>query len=222
KAVPHSTPRESAARGKAARAELPRSAHSGWEPAPMRRDPIDLLEGQAQTRLPELGPIRYGRMLVSPFTFFRGAAYLMAADLADGRRTGLHAQLCGDAHLTNFGFFAAPDRRLVFSINDFDETLPGPFEWDVKRLAASFAVASRDLGFDEATRRSVVTATVREYREAMARFGAMRNLDVWYTRLDADRILHRFGTQMSAKAKRHMETTLAKVRTKDIIRALTK
>ena len=141
KAVPHFTPAERAARGKAARCELPRSAHADWEPAPMRRDPIDLLEDQAQTRLPELGPIRYGRMLESPFTFFRGAAYLMAADLADGPRTGLHAQLCGDAHLSNFGIFAAPDRRLVFSINDFDETLPGPFEWDVKRLAASLAVA---------------------------------------------------------------------------------
>ena len=119
----------------------------------MRRDPVELLEEQAQTRLPELVPIRYGRMLVSPFAFFRGGAYLMAADLADGPRTGLHAQLCGDAHLSNFGIFAAPDRRLVFSINDFDETLPGPFEWDVKRLAASFAVAGRERGFDDATRR---------------------------------------------------------------------
>ena len=168
KAVPHFTPAERAARGKAARAELPRSAHAAWEPAPSRRDPVDLLEQQAQTRLPELGPIRYGRMLVSPFAFFRGGAYLMAADLADGPRTGLHAQLCGDAHLSNFGIFAAPDRRLVFSLNDFDETLPGPFEWDVKRLAASLAVAGRERGFDDATRRSVVTAAVREYREAMA------------------------------------------------------
>ena len=157
KTIPHSSPAESAARGKAARTELPRSAHGAWEPAPSRSDPVALLEEQAHTRLPELGPIRYGRMLGSPFTFFRGAAYLMAADLADGPRTGLHAQLCGDAHLSNFGIFAAPDRRLVFSINDFDETLPGPFEWDVKRLAASFAVAGRDRGFDDAIRRSVVT-----------------------------------------------------------------
>ena len=147
----HFTPAERAARGRAARSEIPRSAHATWEPAPMRRDPVGLLEEQAQHRLPDLVPIRYGRMLVSPFTFFRGAAYLMAADLADGPRTGLQAQLCGDAHLSNFGIFAAPDRRLVFSINDFDETLPGPFEWDVKRLAASFAVAGRDLGFDAAT-----------------------------------------------------------------------
>ena len=151
KAVPHFTPAERAARGQAARAELPRSAHGDWEPAPTAPRPVDLLEEQAQTRLPELVPIRYGRMLASPFTFFRGGAYIMAADLADGPRTGLHAQLCGDAHLSNFGIFAAPDRRLVFSINDFDETLPGPFEWDVKRLAASFAVAGRERGFDEAT-----------------------------------------------------------------------
>src|SRR5947199_5992838 len=128
-------------------------------------------------------------MLASPFTFFRGAAYVMAADLAEGQRTGLRAQLCGDAHLSNFGIFAAPDRRLVFSINDFDETLPGPFEWDVKRLAASFAVAGRELGFDEKTRRSVVQATTRAYRQAMARFAEMRHIDVWYTRLDADQIV---------------------------------
>ena len=118
-----------------------------------RSDPVALLEQQAHTRLPELAPIRYGRMLGSPFTFFRGAAYLMAADLADTPRTGLHAQLCGDAHLSNFGIFAAPDRRLVFSIDDFDETLPGPFEWDVKRFAASFAIAGRDRGFDSAISR---------------------------------------------------------------------
>ena len=123
-------------------------------------------------------------MLVSPFAFFRGGAYLMAADLADGPRTGLHAQLCGDAHLSNFGIFAAPDRRLVFSLNDFDETLPGPFEWDVKRLAASLAVVGRESGFGDSIRRSVVTAAVREYREAMARFAEMRNIHVWYARLD--------------------------------------
>ena len=139
-------------------------------------------------------------MLVSPFTFFRGGAYLMAADLADGPRTGLHAQLCGDAHLSNFGIFAAPDRRLVFSINDFDETLPGPFEWDVKRLAASFAVAGRERGFNDAIRRSVVMAAVREYREAMARFAEMRNIDVWYTRLDVAGIRERLGAAVSEQA----------------------
>jgi hypothetical protein len=176
--VPHFTPAERAARGKAARRELPRSAHANWEPLGHRPDPVALLEEQAETRLPELVPIRHGRMLVSPFTFFRGAAYMMAADLADGPRSGLFVQLCGDAHLSNFGVFAAPDRRLVFSINDFDETLPGPFEWDVKRLAASFAVAGRDRGFDDATRRSVVQAAAREYREAMKGFAAMRHIDI--------------------------------------------
>ena len=213
---------ERRARGKAARAEVPRSAHGGWEPASIRRDPVELLEEQAKTRLPELVPIRYGRMLVSPFTFFRGGAYIMAADLADGTRTGLHTQLCGDAHLSNFGVFAAPDRRLVFSINDFDETLPGPFEWDVKRLAASFAVAARDLGFDEKTRRLVVATTSRAYREAMARFAVMRHIDVWYTRLDADGIVQRFSTKLTVKARRRMEADLAKARTKDSVRALAK
>ncbi len=222
KAVPHFTPAERVARGKAARGELPRSAHAGWEPGPDRADPVDLLEEQAQTRLPELGPIRYGRMLVSPFTFFRGAAYLMAADLADGPRTGLDAQLCGDAHLSNFGIFAAPDRRLVFSINDFDETLPGPFEWDLKRLAASIAVAGRDRGFDESVRRSVVRAAVREYREAIARFAEMRNIDVWYTRLDVATILKRLRASASRKQMKRIQTDVAKVHTKDSMRALRK
>jgi uncharacterized protein (DUF2252 family) len=193
-----------------------------WEPASVRRDPVELLEEQARTRLPELVPIRYGRMLVSPFTFFRGAAYIMAADLANGTRTGLQTQLCGDAHLSNFGFFAAPDRRLVFSINDFDETLPGPFEWDVKRLVTSFTVAARDLGFDEETRRSVVSTTARAYREAMASFAVMRHIDVWYTRLDADTIVQGFSVKMTTRAKRRMKADLAKARTKDSVRALAK
>jgi uncharacterized protein (DUF2252 family) len=222
KVVPHFTPAERAARGKAARGELPRSSHGAWEPGPRRRDPVDLLEEQAKTRLPELGPIRYGRMLTSAFSFFRGAAYLMAADLADGPRTGLHAQLCGDAHLSNFGIFAAPDRRLVFSINDFDETLPGPFEWDVKRLAASFAVAGRDRGFDDASRSSIVMAAVREYRAAIARFAEMRNIDVWYTRLDVDGIRKRLGAAVSSKQLKRFEAKVADVRTKDSMRALAK
>jgi uncharacterized protein (DUF2252 family) len=222
KALQHFTPAERAARGKGARQELPRSAHSAWEPGSLRRDPVDLLEDQAVTRLPELGPIRYGRMLVSPFTFFRGAAYIMAADLADGPRTGLHTQLCGDAHLSNFGIFAAPDRRLVFSINDFDETLPGPFEWDLKRLAASFAVAGRDRGFDERIRTSVVMAAAQEYRAAMARFAVMRNIDVWYTRLDIAGIIDRFGPAMSGKQVKRLKTSVAQARTKDSMRALAK
>ena len=188
----------------------------------MRRDPIGLLEDQARTRLPELGPIRYGRMLTSPFTFFRGAAYLMAADLADGPRTGLYSQLCGDAHLSNFGIFAAPDRRLVFSLNDFDETLPGPFEWDVKRLAASLAVLGRESGFGDSIRRSVVTAAAREYREAMARFAEMRNIHVWYARLDVQSIRDQLGAGVSGKKMKRFQSSVASVRTKDNIRALRK
>jgi uncharacterized protein (DUF2252 family) len=221
-AVPHFTPAERAARGRAARGELPRSAHAVWEPAPGRVDPVELLEQQAQERLPELGPIRYGRMLASRFAFFRGGAYLMAADLAAGPRTGLHAQLCGDAHLSNFGIFAAPDRRLVFSINDFDETLPGPFEWDVKRLAASFAVVGRERGFGDAIRRWIVMGTVREYRQAMARFAEMRNIRVWYTRLDVAAIQDQLMEGVSRKQMRRFQSNVAGVRTKDSLRALTK
>jgi uncharacterized protein (DUF2252 family) len=161
-------------------------------------------------------------MLVSPFAFFRGGASLMAADLADGPRTGLHAQLCGDAHLSNFGIFAAPDRRLVFSINDFDETLPGPFEWDVKRLAASLAVAGRERGFDDAIRRSAVTAGAREYREAMARFARMRNIHVWYARLDVASIRDQLGAGVSGKQMKRFQSNVASVRTKDSLRALAK
>jgi uncharacterized protein (DUF2252 family) len=222
KPAPHFTSAERAARGKAARSELPRSAHADWEPAPGRGDPVELLEEQARTRLPELGPIRYGRMLASPFAFFRGGAYLMAADLATGPRTGLHAQLCGDAHLTNFGIFAAPDRRLVFSLNDFDETLPGPFELDVKRLAASFAVAARERGFDDAARRSAVSAAVREYREAMGRFAEMRNIHVWYARLDVAGIREQLGKRMSGKQMKRLHSNVASVHTKDSMRALAK
>jgi hypothetical protein len=154
---------ERADRGRRTRTDVPRSSHADWE-APASRDPVALLEEQAKTRVPELVPIRYGRMLVSPFTFFRGAAYLMAADLAGAPRTGLEVELCGDAHLSNFGVFAAPDRRLVFSLNDFDETLPGPFEWDVKRLVASFAVAGRDRQFKAKQRQAINLTVVRAYR----------------------------------------------------------
>src|SRR6187455_929657 len=178
--VEHFTPDERAARGKATRAEVSRASHGGWEPALHRPDPVELLEEQAQTRVPELVPIRYGRMLVSPFTFYRGGAYLMASDLAAGVRTGLHCQLCGDAHLSNFGIFAAPDRRLIFALNDFDEALPGPFEWDVKRLVASFAVAGRDRGFDSAQRARCNVAAARAYRQAMRGFAQMGNLELWY------------------------------------------
>jgi len=224
--VEHFSPAERAARGKAARAEVPRGSHGPWEPPPHRPDPVELLMEQATSRVPELVPIRHGRMLVSPFTFYRGAAYLMASDLAAGPRTGLHTQLCGDAHLSNFGAFAAPDRRLVFSLNDFDETLPGPFEWDVKRLVASFAVAGRDRGFDEKTRAGINVEVARSYRENVRSFAAMRNLDIWYSRLDIEDILKRMQREATLKgqkaARERAEANLAKTRTKDSTKAFKK
>jgi uncharacterized protein (DUF2252 family) len=220
--VAHFTADERAARGKAARAEVPRSSHADWEPPPHRPDPVDLLEEQAQTRVPELVPIRYGRMLVSPFTFYRGAAYLMASDLSGGPRTGLHAQLCGDAHLSNFGIFAAPDRRLVFAINDFDETLPGPFEWDVKRLIASFAVAGRDRGFDERTRARINAGVARSYREAIRQFASMRNLDLWYARIDVEDRIRDFNASATDVQRKRLEKNLTKSRTKDSLKAFSK
>jgi uncharacterized protein (DUF2252 family) len=181
-----------------------------------------LLEEQGQSRVPELVPIRYGRMLVSPFTFYRGAAYLMASDLAGGPRTGLHTQLCGDAHLSNFGVFAAPDRNLVFGLNDFDETLPGPFEWDVKRLVASFAVAGRDRGFDAKTRAAINTRVVRGYRDAIRQFAEMRNLDVWYARVDIEEVIRDFNTRATAEQRKRMEKNLEKTKTKDSLKAFAK
>ena len=220
--VTHYTVAERAARGKATRAEVPRSSHGEWSPSPHRPDPIALLEEQAKTRVPDLVPIRYGRMLVSPFTFFRGGAYLMASDLSNGPRTGLHAQLCGDAHLSNFGVFLAPDRGLVFSVNDFDETLPGPFEWDVKRLVVSFAVAARDRGFDEPEREAICLAAGKAYREAMRDFSNMRTLDLWYSRLDIDRIAEDVRKHASPKAVKTFEKNVAKARAKDGLRAFDK
>jgi len=183
---------------------------------------VDLLEEQARTRVPELVPIRYGRMLTSPFAFFRGGAYLMAADLSRMPRSGLRVQLCGDAHLSNFGGFAAPDRRIVFSLNDFDETLPGPFEWDVKRLVASFAVAGRDLGVDNKARERIVLAVARRYREAMQRFSGMRNFDLWYARLDIDDVIERLRSSVDKKQLRKFQRSLEKARAKDSMRALGK
>ena len=220
--VEHFTPAERAARGKATRAEVSRSSHGQWAPSATRPDPIGILEAQAVTREPELVPIRYGRMLVSPFTFYRGAAALMAADLSGGPRTGLHTQLCGDAHLMNFGTYAAPDRRMVFGINDFDETLPGPFEWDVKRLAASFAVAGRDRGFSPKVRASINRDAARGYREALAGFATMRNLDVWYARLDIDQLVKEIQARLSPTALARMEQNIEKARTKDSLKAFTK
>src|SRR5438876_8301597 len=183
--------------GEAARKRAPLDSHGAWRPPSDRPDPVALLEGQAKTRVPELVPIRYGRMLMSPFAFYRGTAALMAADLAHGVRTGLYAQLCGDAHLSNFGVFATPDRRLTFDVNDFDETLPGPFEWDVKRLAASFAVAGRDRGFATKVRARICAAVVRSYREAMRDFASMSTLALWYARTDVDDLLQSFRTHTS-------------------------
>ncbi len=187
-------------RGKHARRPVPRSAHAAWEPAPDRVDPVALLEEQAASRVPELVPIRYGRMLVSPFTFYRGAARIMAADLATTPDTDITVQCCGDAHLSNFGVFGSPERKLIFDINDFDETLPGPWEWDVKRLAASFEIAGRDLGFSRADRRAVVEAGVREYRGELQRAADMTTLDVWYSHMEIDQMLEWMRTEAEERA----------------------
>jgi len=216
------SPTERAARGKAARAAVPRSYHADWEPSSHRPDPVDLLEAQARTRVPELVAIRYGRMLVSPLSFYRGAACVMAADLAGLPRTGLPTQLCGDAHLSNFGVFAAPDRRLVFGVVDFDETLPGPFEWDVKRLAASVAVAGRDRGFSRKQREAIDLVVGRAYRKAMRRFAAMRNLELWYARTDVDELMGRWRRAGTDEQIERLERNVAKARTKDSFRALAK
>ena len=186
KVVPHLTAEERVARGKAARREVPRASHAGFTPATTRLDPVALLERQAVTRVPELVPIRYGRMLVSAFTFYRGAALIMAADLAGTPRSGIITQVCGDAHLMNFGVFATPERRMEFGINDFDETYPGPWEWDVKRLAASFAIAGRDNGFSTKDRNKVLLALLGKYRSAMHEFAAATNLAVWYSHMDVE------------------------------------
>ncbi len=175
--------------GKEARRRTPRSSHAGWTPPADRADPVALLEEQATTRVPELVPIRHARMMVSPFTFYRGAALLMAADLASTPVSGITTQICGDAHLSNFGVFGTPERRLVFDMNDFDETLPGPWEWDVKRLAASFEVAGRNRGFTDEERQEINLTVVRGYRERMLQAAESRVLDAWYDQLDTDRFM---------------------------------
>jgi hypothetical protein len=180
-------PSQAESAGKAARRSAPRSGHAAWDQA--SRDPRRILARQDESRVPELVPIRYERMLASPFTFFRGGAAVMAADLATTPSAGLEVQLCGDAHLSNFGIFSAPDRQLVFDCNDFDETCRGPFEWDVKRLAASVAIAGRERGFTAKEQRKAVARAVGSYRESMRRFAAMRNLDIWYSRLDVEPVV---------------------------------
>jgi uncharacterized protein (DUF2252 family) len=216
--VAHFSAEERAAKGKAARAHVPRATHAALELT--GRDPVVLLEEQAATRVPELVPIRYGRMLVSPFTFYRGAAKIMAHDLAAVPRSGLDAQLCGDAHLSNFGGFASPERSLVFDLNDFDEALRGPFEWDVKRLAASLEICGRDRGFDDALRRSAVLTAVRSYREAMRDFAAMGDLAVWYSRIDVATIYQQLRRVNDKKQARNVARAEAKARTKDNLEAL--
>ncbi len=179
----------------------------------LRADPLSLLAEQAATRVPELVPIRYGRMLVSPLAFYRGAALIMASDLARKPHTGLTVQACGDAHLCNFGIFGTPERHLVFDVNDFDETLPGPFEWDVKRLAASLAVAGRSREFSEQECRDIVVSAAQTYRQTMRGFAAMRNIDVWYARLDIEAAMAQMGTQMAEVTRTRTEAALAKART---------
>jgi uncharacterized protein (DUF2252 family) len=210
-----------AARGKDARAMTPLESHAEFMPS-RTRDPVGLLLEQAQSRVPELIPVRHGRMLVSPFTFYRGAALPMAADLAAAPVSGLQVQLCGDAHLSNFGAFASPERRLVVDVNDLDETLPGPFEWDVKRLAASLAVAGRDNGFGGKARRKVVLAGVGAYRTAMRAFAGQTFLEVWYAHLDIEQAIRKFRSQMKAKRRKEVEKLLAKAHTHDSMKALNK
>ncbi|HEX4483598.1 MAG TPA: DUF2252 domain-containing protein, partial [Solirubrobacteraceae bacterium] len=214
---------ERAARGRAKRKQVPRSSHGDLQLPSDRADPVASLERQAATRVPELVPIRYGRMLVSPFTFYRGAALIMAEDLASSTpRSGLDVQCCGDAHLSNFGVFASPERRLVFDINDFDETLAGPWEWDVKRLAASMMIAAQDRDFSPADCERAVLDTVREYRTAMLGFAAMNNLDVWYAHLDIDDAMQLIGGQLKPKGRKRTAKALAKARTRDSLSAFSK
>src|SRR5271170_4303533 len=220
-AVEHLSRAERAARGKDARAVA--SLESQGEFSPGRgRDPVGLLLGQAASRVPELVPVRHGRMLVSPFTFYRGAALPMAADLAGTPTSGLRVQLCGDAHLSNFGAFASPERNLVFDVNDFDETLPGPFEWDVKRLAASLAVAGRDNGFGAKARRKIVLAAAEAYRTAMRGFAGQPFLDVWYAHLDIEQAIGQFRSQIKGKRFKEAKKLLAKAHTADSMKALSK
>ncbi|MFG3140320.1 DUF2252 domain-containing protein [Streptomyces sp. NPDC048211] len=216
------TPDERAARGKAARRAVPRSSHAVFEPPAGRPDPLDILRAQSAARVPELVPIRYARMTESPFRFYRGAAAIMAADLAATPASGIRAQLCGDAHLLNFRLLASPERQLLFDINDFDETLPGPWEWDVKRLAASLVIAGRANGFSDRERAAVVLAAVRSYREWMIRFAGMRHLDVWYARTDADRLRSVATEQLRKRGRKQVDRAMAKARGRDSLQAFDK
>jgi uncharacterized protein (DUF2252 family) len=227
--VTHLNEDDSKAKGKAARSSVPRASQAEFDPAPGRPDPVSLLESQAKTRVPELVPIRYGRMLVSPFTFYRGAALIMASDLSTTPRSGLTAQVCGDAHLSNFGIFGSPERNLVFDCNDFDETLPGPWEWDVKRLAASFVIAARERGFSKTVRADAVLSLGRVYRQAMRQMAGMTNLEVWYSHVDVDtgvELLKAEAVQRKSKDVQHIAETadriVAKALAKDSMKAVDK
>jgi uncharacterized protein (DUF2252 family) len=232
KRIPHPSVEERRARGQAARDRTPLSSHAGWAPASDRPDPVGLLAEQNRSREPDLVPVRHGRMLVSPFTFYRGAAKIMAADLAGTPTAGLHVQLCGDAHLSNFGAFGSPERRLLFDVNDFDETLPGPFEYDVKRMATSFTIAGRNNGFSKGDARAAALEAAKAYREAMAGFAAMGTMEVWYSRLDEDQLLKAMrratakAPKKQAKVARREEKTVrkeaTKARTRDSLQALSK
>lgn len=216
------TPAERVARGKAARAAVPRESHAVFDPPAARPDPIGLLEEEAKVRVAELVPVRYGRMLASPFAYYRGAALPMASDLATTAVTGLAVQACGDAHLSNFGLFGTAERRLIFDINDFDETLPGPWEWDVKRLAASLEIAGRGNGFSRKDRRDIVMRAVSQYRQAMRMFAGMTNLAVWYAHADIDRLRAQFDSALSQRQRKRVDKGLAKARTSDSMRAVAK
>ena len=217
--VEHPSAQERAERGKRVRSTAARSSHAAWEATPDRRDPVAILEEQAETRLPDLVPIRYGRMAASPFAFYRGAAAVMAADLAGTPRTNLKVQLCGDAHLVNFGGFGSPERSMVFDINDFDETHPGPFEWDIKRLAASLEVAARSRELDRDTCAEIVLESVRAYRESIREFAVMGNIDVWYARLDVEGMMRRWGREITSTAMKNLQRTVEKAETKDRLKA---
>ncbi|WP_370417937.1 DUF2252 domain-containing protein [Streptomyces sp. QH1-20] len=218
----HPPPEERAARGRAARGLVPRSGHAAFAPRQDRPDPVEVIERQSAERVPGLVPIRYGRMLESPFRVYRGAAAIMALDLGALSHTGITTQLCGDAHLLNFRLLASPERRLVFDINDFDETLPGPWEWDVKRLAASLVIAARANGFSAGQRAGVVREAVRAYRESMRAFAGMRNLDVWYAQADTEKLSALLGDRLAKSSRRRLSHALDTARTRDNLQAFEK
>jgi hypothetical protein len=238
--IAHPSVDDRRARGKQAQDRTPLSSHTGWTPATDRPDPVALLEEQDATREPDLVPVRHGRMMLSPFTFYRGAAKIMAGDLDDTPTAGLQVQLCGDAHLSNFGAFASPERRLLFDLNDFDETLPGPFEYDVKRMAASFTIAGRNNGFGKADTKAATLASVAAYREAMAGFAEMGTMEIWYAHLDEDQVMTGIRTvaaeasktgkgkkatkdaKAAKRAEKTAQKTVAKARTRDSLQALSK